>query len=104
MHESIKTTKEFESNITGLNIPKYFVVTHPEFKENIAVRLSIRLIRFYQFALSPFISPACRYVPSCSEYTLQAIRRYGFFYGCFLGFTRIIRCHPFARGGFDPVP
>ena len=63
--------------------------------------LSVKLIRFYQKFLS---FGNCRYVPSCSEYTLEAILKHGFFIGAALGFWRILRCNPWSRGGFDKVP
>jgi putative membrane protein insertion efficiency factor len=61
------------------------------------------LIRAYQLMAAPFPS-ACRYTPSCSTYTLQAVRRYGVVRGSWLGMRRILRCHPFHPGGYDPVP
>jgi hypothetical protein len=63
----------------------------------------VGLIRLYQVAASPFPSP-CRYAPTCSSYTLEAVRRYGAVKGGWMGLRRLLRCHPFARGGFDPVP
>lgn len=63
--------------------------------------LSVKLIKFYQKYLS---FGNCRYVPSCSEYMLEAILKHGFFIGLCLGFWRILRCNPFSRGGFDKVP
>lgn len=63
--------------------------------------LGVRLIRFYQKYLS---KGACPYLPSCSEYTLEAILKRGFFVGCLLGAWRILRCNPWTKGGFDPVP
>jgi putative membrane protein insertion efficiency factor len=61
-------------------------------------------IRFYQRAISPAFPPSCRYTPTCSEYTRQAVIQYGVFRGLWLGIKRLLRCHPFHRGGYDPVP
>lgn len=66
-------------------------------------RLVSGLIRLYQLVASPFPSP-CRYRPTCSAYTLEAVRKYGALKGSWLGVRRIVRCHPLARGGVDPVP
>ena len=66
--------------------------------------LALRLIRGYQVAISPMLPPSCRYVPSCSEYGYEAIERYGFVKGGWMAARRIGRCHPFAKGGHDPVP
>jgi len=62
------------------------------------------MIRFYQRFISPLFPPSCRFEPSCSHYTYQAIERYGFVRGGWLGAKRISRCHPFNPGGYDPVP
>ncbi|MBW1835958.1 MAG: membrane protein insertion efficiency factor YidD [Deltaproteobacteria bacterium] len=62
------------------------------------------LIRAYQVLLSPILGPTCRFFPSCSHYALEAILRYGLFKGLLLAIKRILRCHPFCQGGFDPVP
>jgi hypothetical protein len=64
----------------------------------------IGLIRAYQVTLSPFLGPACRFYPSCSEYAYQAVMRYGPLKGLLLAVKRILRCHPFHPGGVDPVP
>ena len=62
------------------------------------------LIRFYQWTLSPLLGGACRFYPSCSTYTYEAIERHGVLKGIFLGLRRILKCHPFHPGGYDPVP
>lgn len=67
-------------------------------------RRGIGMIRFYQRAISPLTPPSCRFTPSCSQYTLLAIKKYGFLKGTWLGMRRISRCHPFHPGGHDPVP
>ena len=67
-------------------------------------RVLLWIIRLYQWLLSPLLGPACRYVPSCSEYAAQAIEFHGPLRGTLLAAWRLLRCHPFARGGFDPVP
>jgi putative membrane protein insertion efficiency factor len=61
-------------------------------------------IRVYQRYISPVLSPACRFVPSCSQYTYEAIETYGIAKGGWLGARRILRCHPLHPGGYDPVP
>lgn len=66
-------------------------------------KTSMGLIELYRKYLSPMLPPSCRYTPSCSLYTLQAIEKYGALRGGFMGILRVLRCHPFARGGFDPV-
>ncbi len=63
--------------------------------------IGVKLIRFYQKYLS---KGACPFIPSCSQYTLEAILKHGFFIGCALGFWRILRCNPWTKGGFDKVP
>ncbi|TET26888.1 MAG: membrane protein insertion efficiency factor YidD [Dehalococcoidia bacterium] len=67
-------------------------------------RFALGLIRFYQLAISPVMLPSCRFTPSCSQYTYQAISRFGFFKGVWLGAKRLGRCHPFHSSGYDPVP
>ncbi len=61
-------------------------------------------IRTYQVVISPLFAGSCRYYPSCSQYTYEAVTRYGWLRGSWMGMKRIGRCHPFARGGYDPVP
>jgi putative membrane protein insertion efficiency factor len=67
-------------------------------------RFVLALIRLYQSTLAHVLGGACRYYPSCSHYTYEAVERYGWAKGSWMGFTRILRCHPFAKGGYDPVP
>ena len=67
----------------------------------------IKLIKFYKFLISPLIGPSCRYLPTCSEYSIEALKTFGFFKGSYLSLKRILSCHPikFLGGseGFDPV-
>ncbi|MCE7947980.1 MAG: membrane protein insertion efficiency factor YidD [Chloroflexi bacterium CFX4] len=67
-------------------------------------RLALGLIRLYKATLSKVLPPSCRFVPSCSMYTYEAIEKYGVVRGIWLGARRIMRCHPFNPGGYDPVP
>lgn len=67
-------------------------------------RLLAALIRAYQLTLSPLLPASCRFHPSCSQYTLEAVRKYGAARGGWLGVRRLVRCHPWNPGGFDPVP
>lgn len=67
-------------------------------------RAMMKAIRFYQTSVSPLCLPRCRYIPTCSEYTMEAIEKYGAIKGGWLGLKRILRCHPFRKGGYDPVP
>jgi len=71
---------------------------------NIPSHLLLALIRAYQFTLSLFMGNNCRYHPTCSNYTAQAVRRFGAGRGSILGILRICRCHPWREGGHDPVP
>ena len=70
---------------------------------NFAKFVALQLLRAYKWAISPLLPPACRYVPTCSEYAVEAVERYGALRGGWMAFARILRCHPFARGGYDPV-
>jgi uncharacterized protein len=73
--------------------------------KNVAVKtIVLFLIRFYQKLISPMLPASCRFYPSCSEYTYQAVEKYGFIHGGWLGLRRVSRCHPWNPGGFDPVP
>ncbi|MEJ2155318.1 MAG: membrane protein insertion efficiency factor YidD [Desulfobacteraceae bacterium] len=62
------------------------------------------LIRCYQLVISPLFGSVCRFTPSCSQYAIEAFRRHGLIKGFVLSFKRLIRCHPWHAGGFDPVP
>lgn len=66
--------------------------------------IALGFIRFYKAFVSPVLPPSCIYQPTCSMYTYEAIEKYGVRRGSWMGFLRILRCHPFARGGCDPVP
>lgn len=66
--------------------------------------IALGLIRIYQMTLSQVMPPSCRFTPTCSQYTHEAISKYGFFKGVWLGIRRLSTCHPFHPGGYDPVP
>ena len=66
--------------------------------------LLLGLVRFYQYAISPFLGRRCRYFPSCSEYMVEAVQKHGAGKGCWMGVKRLCRCHPWHPGGYDPVP
>ncbi len=65
---------------------------------------ALALLRWYKRSVSPLLPPSCRYVPTCSEYAMEAIERHGLVRGLYLGTRRLLSCHPFSRGGYDPVP
>ena len=67
-------------------------------------KLMLGLIQFYRYAISPLIPPRCRYTPTCSQYALEAIQKYGAVNGGWLAAKRIARCHPWGGHGHDPVP
>jgi len=67
-------------------------------------RILILLVRFYQKFISPLFPRTCRFYPTCSEYFIQAVEKYGAIKGGYLGIKRILRCHPWNDGGYDPVP
>ncbi|MFZ5776306.1 MAG: membrane protein insertion efficiency factor YidD [Thermodesulfobacteriota bacterium] len=66
--------------------------------------ICIALVRWYQLLLSPVLPPSCRFYPTCSHYAIEAFSRHGAWRGLFLTIHRLLRCHPFHPGGFDPVP
>jgi putative membrane protein insertion efficiency factor len=63
----------------------------------------LQMLRAYKWVVSPLFPPSCRYVPSCSEYAMEAVERYGALRGAWMAVGRLLRCHPVARGGYDPV-
>lgn len=67
-------------------------------------RVLLTVLRFYRTAISPAFPPTCRFTPSCSAYAVEAIERFGAARGSWLALRRLLRCHPFHRGGHDPVP
>ncbi len=67
-------------------------------------RLILILIRLYQIIFSPMLGPRCRFLPTCSDYAAEAIRRHGVIRGSYMAFRRVLRCHPLHPGGLDPVP
>ena len=70
---------------------------------NICVYLLIKLIKIYKFLISPLLGNSCRYFPTCSEYSIEALKTYGLFKGLLLSVKRILSCHPWGSGGLDPV-
>ena len=70
---------------------------------NIITHILIKLIKFYQYLISPLIGHTCRYLPTCSEYCIEALKTFGFFKGLSLSLKRIMSCHPWGNSGFDPV-
>jgi hypothetical protein len=65
---------------------------------------ALAALRWYKRSVSPFLPPSCRYTPTCSEYAMEAIERYGLGRGTYLAVRRVLSCNPFAHGGYDPVP
>ena len=74
------------------------------FVQELPKRMMLALLRFYKREISPMLPDACRFRPTCSEYAMQAIQKYGVLKGGYLAIRRILRCHPFHPGGYDPVP
>ena len=70
---------------------------------NIFTYILIKTIKFYQFLLSPLLGNSCRYFPSCSDYSIQSLKTFGFFKRLYLSLKRILSCHPWSDGGLDPV-
>ena len=67
-------------------------------------KVAILLLKIYKKLLSPLLPPVCRFTPTCSEYAMEAFARHGFFRGTWLTVKRLLKCHPFYPGGYDPVP
>ena len=70
---------------------------------NILTETLIQIIKGYKFLISPLLGNNCRYFPNCSDYSIEALRTYGFFKGLFMTIKRVLSCHPFNEGGIDPV-
>ena len=70
---------------------------------NILTNILIKFIKGYKFLISPLLGHSCRYLPTCSEYSIEALKKFGLIKGTFLSIKRILSCHPWGKGGFDPV-
>ena len=70
---------------------------------NILTHILIKFIKGYKFLISPLLGHSCRYLPTCSEYSIEALKKFGLIKGTFLSIKRILSCHPWGKGGFDPV-
>lgn len=71
---------------------------------SLGTKIAISLVRGYQLVISPLIGPRCRFVPTCSQYAIEALKIHGVVKGCWLTLKRILKCHPLCDGGYDPVP
>jgi len=67
-------------------------------------KILIYIIKLYQKLISPLFGKRCRFYPTCSSYAIQCLKEYGFFYGLYLSVKRILKCHPYNKGGYDPIP
>jgi len=74
-----------------------------ELASKTAIDLAVAAIRLYQRYLSPFTGASCRFYPTCSDYSIQALQKYGFLRGCVKTIIRLFKCHPYHPGGYDPV-
>ena len=70
---------------------------------NILTYVLVKLIKCYKFVISPLLGNSCRYLPTCSEYSIESLKTFGFIKGSFLSLKRILSCHPWGKGGFDPI-
>lgn len=75
-----------------------------KYTNQMLVTVAVGVIRVYQAALSPLLPPSCRFYPSCSQYSVDALKKYGILKGSVLSLWRVLRCNPFNPGGYDPVP
>ena len=75
-----------------------------KFINKLIVWMLIFIIKIYQYLLSPLLSNNCRFMPTCSQYTISALKEHGVIWGAYYSFVRIFKCHPFGREGYDPVP
>lgn len=73
-------------------------------EQSVVKRALLALLHFYKREISPLLPNACKYTPTCSEYAMEAIEKHGVLRGCLLAAWRLLRCNPFSRGGYDPVP
>ena len=64
----------------------------------------VTIIKFYRSAISPFLPATCKYQPTCSQYSIEALEKHGLFFGSYLAVRRILSCHPWGKSGYDPVP
>lgn len=71
--------------------------------KNVGAKCIIYLIDIYKYLISPLLGNNCRFLPTCSEYTKDSIIKFGFVKGCWLGSKRILKCHPWGKGGYDPI-
>lgn len=76
---------------------------HLIFLNRVFKKIVLSVIKFYQVFISPLKPPTCRFYPSCSQYFYEAVKTRGIIKGCYLGIRRLLRCHPFHAGGYDPV-
>ena len=74
------------------------------YMRKLALWFVFKSLRFYQYAISPHFPPCCRYYPTCSVYAYEAVEEYGICRGLFMALRRLLRCHPFHPGGYDPLP
>ena len=72
--------------------------------EKILILPLVFLVKIYQRIISPLFPPTCRYTPTCSEYSIQSLKKYGLFKGVYLSIKRIVNCHPWGGSGYDPIP